>query len=395
MKILYVTRVPSTAFSFVLPLAARMRERGHIVEFSFGPGIGLKEMQSSGFPFTLISMDMKSDSPKNINVLSQLSAVMKKGQYDVVHTFSPVIGFYGRLAAYNTKIPIVIHSVIGSMLGSGVHLLHRFLFIATELITSRLVDLFITLNDEDARTMVKYRLASAEKVASLKYEYGIDLTRFDPDAIDSNNLDEARRKYGLLDGIPAIGFVGRMTGAKGILDLFEAYKIIRAKGIRIKLLFLGDVISTDKDQSSIKLLEERVKESGYEEDVIYLGRQLDVPFYISLMDIVVHPTHHEGFPRIPVEAGAMGKPSVCTAVSGANIAVDDGKTGFIVPIRNPQRLAEATLQLLTDPHLARTFGDAARKRATELFNENTIVDQQVQIYEDFFNSRKLKNGFRV
>src|SRR3990172_5455218 len=100
VKILYVTRVPTTAASFVLPLANRMREQGNLVEFAFGPGFGLLEMESSGFPFTLLRMNKNSASPKNISVVSQLSNIIKKGGYDVVHTYSPVIGLYGRLAAH-------------------------------------------------------------------------------------------------------------------------------------------------------------------------------------------------------------------------------------------------------------------------------------------------------
>ena len=75
---------------------------------------------------------------------------------DVVHTYSPVMGIYGRIAGWKAGTPVVIHSVIGSMLVPGVPLTHRLLFFTSELFTSRLIDLFITLNDEDARAMVKY-----------------------------------------------------------------------------------------------------------------------------------------------------------------------------------------------------------------------------------------------
>ena len=110
------------------------------------------------------------DLPANFRVLNQLSNVIRAGRFEVVHTYSPVIGVYGRLAAYKAGRPLVIHSVIGSLLAQGVPYSHRLLFIASELATSHMVDLFITLNDADARAMVKYRLASAEKVVSLKYE---------------------------------------------------------------------------------------------------------------------------------------------------------------------------------------------------------------------------------
>jgi len=395
IKILFVTRVPYTAIAFILPLAKKLRERGNHVEFAFGPGEYNDEIEKAGFRFTMLSMDKMSRSFGNIRVVNQLNKVIRDGHYDVVHTYTPVIGIYGRLAAFIARTPVVIHSVIGSLLASGVPLSDRLMYLVSELATSRMVDLFITLNDADARAMVKYRLASKKKVVSLRYEYGVDLTTFSPDKIDRKRLEEVRKEHGLEEGVPAIGFVGRMTGAKGILDLFEAYKRIRAKGRMVKLVYLGDVISSDNDRQSIELLKKLVKESGYEGDVAFLGLQLDVPFYISLMDIVVHPSHHEGFPRIPVEAGAMGKPSVCTAVSGAEIAVEEGKTGFIVPIRDPERLAAAIEKLVVNPDLTRKMGNEARQRVVDLFDQIKIVDQQVRIYEEFFKKRKAGANFRI
>jgi glycosyltransferase involved in cell wall biosynthesis len=138
-----------------------------------------------------------------------------------------------------------------------------------------------------------------------------------------------------------------------------------------------------------------VKEAGFEADVVFLGFQRDVPFYISMMDVVVLPSHHEGFPHIPVEAGAMGKPSVSTATAGIEVAIDEGKTGFIVPIKDPRRLGEALQEIITNPILAQTMGANARQRVVTLFDQDKIVDQQMQIYADYFKSNKKTRGFQI
>jgi len=113
------------------------------------------------------------------------------------------------------------------------------------------------------------------------------------------------------------------------------------------------------------------------------------------MDVVVLPSHYEGFPRIPVEAGAMRKPSVCTAVAGVKEAIDEGETGFIVPIKDPKRLAEGIHKIITNPALSRTMGDKARKRVVELFDQNKIVDQQVRIYQEFFMKKMASGNFNI
>jgi glycosyltransferase involved in cell wall biosynthesis len=332
-------------------------------------------------------MDKMSRSFANVRVIRQLRRVIEDGRYDAVHTYSPVIGLYGRIAASLAKAPVLIHSVIGSLLAPGVPMSHRALYVVSELLTSCMVDLFITLNEADAAALVKYRVASADDVVTLKHEYGVNLRKFDPATIDHERLARARAELGLTAGIPTIGFVGRMIGDKGILDLYEAYRLLRVKGIRAKLLFLGDVLSTDKDVRSSRTVKELAQRSDCSEDVVFLGFQLDVPFYISLMDIVVHPSHHEGFPRIPVEAGAMGKPSVCTAVPGADVAIDEGKTGFIVPIKDPRRLAQAIERLIADPIASVEMGNEARRRVVELFDEERIVEQQIEIYKALFKRR--------
>ena len=395
MKILFLTRVPMTASTFIFPFAKRLRERGHLVEFAFGPGEGVREIEASGFPFTMLPMDKRSSSVGNIRVVNELSTTMRNGRYDVVHSYTPVIGLYGRVAAFKAKIPVVIHSVLGSLLAPGVPFLHRVFYFASELATSRMVDLFITLNDADACAMVKYKLASADRVVSLRYEYGVDLSRFDPDRIDMAQLQELRKKHHLNDGAPVIGFAGRMIGAKGILDLFEAYRQIRARGTRAKLAYLGETLSSDKDSSSVELLRALVRKSGFEDDVTFFGLQKNVPLYLSLMDVVVLPSHYEGFPRIPVEAGAMRKPSVCTAVAGVEVAVDEGETGFIVPIKDPKRLAAAIEKIITDPLLSRAMGNKARARVVELFDQNKIVDQQVRIYQEFFMKKETGAAYTV
>ncbi len=84
----------------------------------------------------------------------------------------------------------------------------------------------------------------------------------------------------------------------------------------------------------------------------------------------------------------MRKPSVCTRVSGVEVAIEDGKTGFIVPIRNPKGLAKAINTILSNPTLAHEMGNNARERVVNLFDENKLIDRQIQIYEDFFRKNK-------
>ena len=383
MKILFVTRVPITAVRFILPLADMLRGRGDEVEFAFGPGEGLQRMLASGYACNSLNLKMNSLSVLNVAAIRELYRVIKRGRYDVVHTYSPTVGLYGRIAAQCAGVPYVVHSVIGSMAVSGVPFIHRAIYFVTELLTSRLVDRFVTLNEDDTRTLTRWKMTSPDRITTLQYEYGVDLRRFSPGALNQEEIRAIRDQYRLDPGVPTIGFVGRLIEAKGVLELLEAFKLLRSRGSKAKLLFVGSVLSTDKDKETIHRLRRRVKEDDLEDDVVFFGSRENVPLFLSLMDVVVLPSYNEGFPRIPIEAGAMGKPSICTAVAGAHRAIVDGETGFIVPLYDVERLASAIGALVNDQGLLQRMGAAALERTTRLFDQEKILEQQMTVYDPF------------
>ena len=378
-RILWVTTVPATA-GFVLPLAARLGERGNYVELACGPGEHL-EMLLSHFPVSLVSLQRNPLTLANLRAVIQLYRLIRRGHFDIVHSYTPVAGVIGRIAAHIAGVPIIIHSVLGSFLVDEVPAWQRLLYLASERMLGRWTDLFITLNEADSRDLVTHQIASEVKVASLRYEFGVDLTRFDPDRVDKSKIETLRHELGLTSSAPVLGFIGRLVGEKGILDLFKAFTILRHLGYEAQLLFVGDVLASDRDQESLGELRHRIAAQGLEGSVIFAGYRQDIPDLISLMDVVILPSHREGFPRIPVEAAAMGKPAITTTTRGHEVAVIDGVTGLVVPIADPIRLARAIETLVRDPALARQMGRAGFERARELFDEQRIVDTQMAHYD--------------
>jgi len=110
-----------------------------------------------------------------------------------------------------------------------------------------------------------------------------------------------------------------------------------------------------------------------------------------MMDIFVLPSHREGFPRSLIEASAMGLPVIATDIRGCREVVDDGKTGFLVPIRDHGALAEAILDLLRHPDLAESMGKAGRRRAESEFDEKLVIKRQLDAYQELLK-RRQNNG---
>jgi glycosyltransferase involved in cell wall biosynthesis len=97
--------------------------------------------------------------------------------------------------------------------------------------------------------------------------------------------------------------------------------------------------------------------------------------------LAVHPSHQEGFPNAVLEAMAAGKAVVATAAGGTVEAVEDGRTGILVPPGNPEALAEALLHLLRNPDLAHRMGEAGRARVREEFPVERMVRRCQELYE--------------
>jgi len=315
-----------------------------------------------------------------LSAIIDLYHLIRRGKFDIVHTYTPVAGVVGRIAAHFAGVPVIIHSVLGSLLVDEVPTWQRLLYLTSERMLGRWTNLFITLNDADSRDLIKHHIAPQAKVASLRYEFGVDLAEFNPERIDERQVEALRHEFGLELDIPVVGFVGRLVGEKGILDLFDAFAAIRQRGHQVKLLFVGDVLISDRDQESVRELKRRVAEEGLEDEVIFTGFREDVPALIALMDVVVLPSYREGFPRIPIEAAAMGKPAITTATRGHEVAVIEGETGLVVPISDVNSLAQAIERLIGDPVLAQRMGTAGLRRARELFDEQKILEQQIVYY---------------
>ena len=124
-----------------------------------------------------------------------------------------------------------------------------------------------------------------------------------------------------------------------------------------------------------------VKEYGIEDNVLFLGERTDVHELYSIMDVFVLPSYREGIGISLLEASAMKRPIVATDVRGCREAVDDGKTGILVPRKNSEKLAEAILWMLSHPAEAAAMGERGRQKVEREFDENIVFERIEREYE--------------
>src|SRR5262249_39109522 len=145
-----------------------------------------------------------------------------------------------------------------------------------------------------------------------------------------------------------------------------------------RFLFVGPVEPHKPDALDPGLIDEM----GLGDVVQFLGHRTDVADLYAVMDVLALPSYREGFPLAPMEAAAMGVPTVATDIRGCRQAVDDGVTGHLVPPRDADALAAALLDLLRDDAKRAAFGRAAREKALAEFDQRVVFRKVLSAYDD-------------
>jgi glycosyltransferase involved in cell wall biosynthesis len=170
-------------------------------------------------------------------------------------------------------------------------------------------------------------------------------------------------------------YTGRLSYRKGLFDFIESGILLCKKypDIRFKLTGKGPLLEK---------LQSMVQESGYNDRFEFLGH-VDKSELISLYQnatVFVLPSHYEGLPTTLLEAMACGAPVVVTAVSGNLDVIDSGKNGLQVPIKAPDKIADAVSLLLENDNLRCQLGNNARRTIEEKFTWDAISDKIMACY---------------
>jgi glycosyltransferase involved in cell wall biosynthesis len=140
------------------------------------------------------------------------------------------------------------------------------------------------------------------------------------------------------------------------------------------------ILGADRYSRSVQREVEALGEAGSR--VVFTGIRQDIPKILAASDVLVFPSSVPHFARPILEAGAMGKPSVASDLGGPRELIVPEETGYLVPANDAQVLAQALVEVLTDPEHAREMGEAAYVRARRLFDAEANVAATVAVYDE-------------
>jgi phosphatidylinositol alpha-mannosyltransferase len=187
------------------------------------------------------------------------------------------------------------------------------------------------------------------------------------------------------DGVLNIFFLGRFENRKGAMYLLKAYRQLRKRGIRCRLLLAG----TGPQEREIR----RYIATRRLGDVELLGRisDDDKARYFATADVYVSPaTGQESFGIVLLEAMAAGKPIVCSDIHGYKGVVRRGEQALLVPPKDVKALTEALATLLRDPEMRARMGASGRERVIQYGWEN--ITAKVEEYYRFVIRRSVLHG---
>jgi glycosyltransferase involved in cell wall biosynthesis len=179
---------------------------------------------------------------------------------------------------------------------------------------------------------------------------------------------------------PIVAMIGRFDRyQKGHQYFIEAARIINEKMPEVDFLVVGGAVNEEEEKFK-KELEERVKEIGLFEKIIFTGFYPDLIYLLSNVEIVVIPSLYEAPSAVAMEASAMRRPVVASNVGGIPEVIIDGETGFLVPPKDPQAIAEKVIFLLKNPQIAKEMGEKGYQRVKTCFTLEKMVREHEKIY---------------
>lgn len=300
---------------------------------------------------------------------------LKKEKFDILQTFLPISNTIGGIVG---KAAGISH-IVSSRVCMGEYRDINPFYQPIENYASDKADIIIC----NAK-MVYEDVLKREKIDTKKLRIiynGVDTNIFEK--IDEKRTrEELRKEFSVPFDSPIVGIIANLYKYKGIEYFIEAAKIINKNFPTVHFLIVG------KDFGMQDKLIHQTKSLGVENIVHFTGFREDIPQLISAMDILTLTSLEEGMPNVLLEGMAGKKPIVTTNAGGCSEVIKDGETGFIVPIKNSEMLAEKIMILLKDKNLQITMGEAGYQRVKEMLSVEKMVKEYSDIYCSFYKNKE-------
>jgi len=372
-KAILIANTGFALHNFRLPLIKKLSDRGwEIVVAASDEADYASSFRELGYRFINVKIDHKGKNPvKDLFLILRLRGVYRQEAPDLVHHFTikPVI--FGTLAARMAKVPAIVNTITG--LG--------YVFLRGGLL-SRLITNLYRIALHGGPRVIFQNIDDCEFFISkgiLKRKQGFMVPG---SGVDTHKIVPVKRRR--RDGCVTFVMVSRMLWSKGVREYVTAVGIVKRSYPQSEFLLVGGHSGGGAIGNPESVPIEWLQQTNNGKVVKWVGRvrNEEVLRILDSSSVCVLPSFYpEGVPKSLLEAAAKGKPIITTDAPGCREVVTDGVNGFLVPKKDSEGLAKAMMQFFEQPEIIPKMGKESRRRAVDLFDQETVVQKVLDIYQ--------------
>lgn len=326
----------------------------------------IEKLKSEGVILHNIHFSRSPFVKGNIKAYKKLKQIIDEGNFDLIHTHTPVASFFTRMAAKKARKngTVVMYTCHGFHFHNAAPKKNWVMYYPVEKWMSRYTDCIVTINKEDFNRAKSFYAKNVRYIPGV----GVDINRIKDIKIDKR---EYKKSIGIPEDCVMILSIGEMIARKNHQVIIKALGKLNREDIYYVICGKGP-LKEDLDALSTSL--------GVH--TIFLGFRRDIPELCKTADISAFPSRIEGLGLAGIEAMAAGVPLVSSNVHGILDYVIDGKTGFTCDSEDVEGFAVAIDKLASSEELRENMQDDCLK-AVEPFEIKNALNTMWNIYKEF------------
>jgi glycosyltransferase involved in cell wall biosynthesis len=306
-----------------------------------------QELTQAGFKPLIIGRNQRLD----LLALFRLYRFFRKQKPDIVHTHLFSADIYGRIIARLARVPVVISTIHNINIAEGKkrRLIRRW--------TKFLVTMTVAVSQFVKDYVLEYDRVSTNKLMVI--HNGIDIFKFSL-AHSTNENPEIIR----------LGSVGRLTSQKSFNILIEALSLCQVK-------FICSIVGEGEERAN---LEKLINDHGLDKAIKLIGKQTDVPKFLSNLDVFILTSSWEGLPLVILEAGAANLPVISSDLPNVREIIEDQKNGLLFKTGDVKFLAQLIDNLAKDDRRRIDLAKALQEKINSSFSVERMAEQYAKLY---------------
>lgn len=327
----------------------------------------LRRGQPIGYYFRYCQQNMQS--------IYEIARVIRQEEVSLVH-INEIIDIYAAVAARVARIPCVWHVRAGLSSTPKLGLLFGWL-------VSLLAKSVVVVSNSVENQIFKQNGLSTDKTVVI-YDPGPDLTIFGP----KTDGGTVRAEYDVNGRTKLVVLVAKLAEPKGHKTLIHAVPKICELYPDTKFLIVGGELAGTHYKLYAQELKRLTLELGMQEQIIFTGYRSDIPQIMAAADIVVHcSTYPDPFPGVVLQGMALGKPVIASNIGGPQEQIEHDCSGILVEPNNPDALAKAIYDLLSNEDKRIRLGKAAITRVSTNFSDELFFRKLTTTYHNVLDSK--------